>query len=759
MVAIYADDWGWQADGEVGVSKKEQEGTDWLERRGITDPDILAAMRAVPREKFYTDGGDASSSKLDGITITPVEVVAKMIEALNVSPHSMVLQVGTGSGYTAAVLSKLGQAVFTVERDVEVAKAAQARLGELGFKNVQVLYGPNLKQYAANAPYDAILVSAGMARLPARLAKRLSVGGVLVAPVGQGRKQQLVRTKRIDDDTFREEHVGDLRVAPLLGDILVEMGVVDREDVEMAALEADVKGKRLGEALLEGHYVEESDIYAALARQNEMQLVTAEEVLRELDSDKLTRYPKAFLAHNRLIPIHDRDGMLHAVTSDPRTDAGELAYAMGLHAIDLHLITPTDYGIALAAIDRGEVGQPGTAPESGTSEPSFGADTIAFFERTVGQAIASRASDIHFERHEDDVEVFFRVDGELRERPDIKMTNDLLAEVIELVKVSGRLDRKERRRPQSGHFQRRFSNHVYDVQARTVPTVFGETVSLRILPQDAEVLTIDELGFTTDIAQQLKNDLDRRSGLLLIVGPASSGRSTTMYSGLQHITRDRARKVVAVEDPITYSLRGVHQYRIDEQVFGVSSAIEAAVMSDADVLLIGEITNHEIARQAIRASRAGRLVLASISGGSAVDGLLRLLEFGVSPHAVASEVIAVIAQRLVKRVCTECRERTDFDAELLETVFGPRPPAELIAFAGIGCSHCEGHGTRGRIPVTEYLPVDASVQIAVGANPTADGLRAASVNAGTTAMLDTGVRFVKSGIIPQDELRWIPNWS
>ena len=206
-------------------------------------------------------------------------------------------------------------------------------------------------------------------------------------------------------------------------------------------------------------------------------------------------------------------------------------------------------------------------------------------------------------------------------------------------------------------------------------------------------------------------------------------------------------------------MRGVHQYRIDHRAFGVAAALETAVTSDADVVLIGDISDEEIARQAIRATRAGRLVLGSVTGSSAVDGLLRLLELGISTHAVASEVVSVLAQRLVKRVCTECRERTELDREIVESVFGPRPPEDLIAFAGIGCSRCERHGTFGRIPVAEYLPVDHSIRLAIGANPTTEGLRAASVNAGTTAMLDTGVRFVKGGIIPQEELRWISNWS
>lgn len=744
------------------MAENDKSGLDWLERRGVSDPVILQAMRKVPRDKFYGNGKeDAHSSRLDGETITPPEVIAKMLEALELDEEAAVLQVGTGTGYTAAILSQMSAAVFTVERDDEMAKAAQERLASLGYKNVQVLYGPHLKQYAANAPYDAILVSAGMMRLPQRLAKRLAIGGKLVAPIGQGKSQRLVRLRRVDEDDFREETVGDLKVHPLLGDILVEMGVVDREEVEMAALEADVKGSRLGEVLLDGAYVQEADIYRALAKQNDMELLTAQDVLENIDLQKLTEYPKVFLSHNRLIPVHDRDGMLHAVTTDPGTDAAELAYAMGLHSIDLHLITPTDYDLARSAIDRGEVRQDDGDDDiaAAVESPAFDADTIAFFENVVRQAVSSRASDIHFERWEEEIEVFFRVDGELRPRPEIDVSKDLMAGITELVKVSGRLDRKERRRPQTGHFQRRVHDQVYDIQARTAPTTFGEAVSLRILPQDAEVLAIDELGFTSDVEANLKKDLERRSGLILVVGPASSGKSTTLYSSLQQISRDRARKIVAVEHPVTFALRGVHQYRIDRNAFDTAAAVDTAIAGDADVLLVGDIASPEIAQKAIRASRSGHLVLASVAGRVAVDGILRLLELGISPNAVAGELVSIIAQRLVKRVCTECRERVELEDEILEEVFAGDPPADLTAFAGIGCSHCEQHGTRGRIPVTEYLPVDASVKAAITATPTAEGLNAASVNAGTTAMLDTGVRFVNSGIIPQEELRWIPRWT
>lgn len=738
------------------MAQRADKGTDWLERRGITDPTILASMRAVPRDRFYEDGSDAASSKLDGVTITPVEVIAKMLETLDVQPDFTVLQVGTGSGYASAVLSRMVQAVFTVERDADIGKAAQQRLGELGYKNVQVLYGANLKQYAAHAPYDAILVSAGMARLPQQLAKRLKIGGVLVAPVGQGRRQQLVRLKRIDEDQFREETVGDLRVAPLLGDILVEMGVVDREDVELAAMEADAKGKRLGEALLDGSYVEESDIYAALARQNDIPLRSAQEVLRELDRSRLTRFPKAFLTHNRIIPVHDRDGLMHVVTTDPRTDANELAYAMNMHAVDLALITPSDYNVVLAGLEGGE----DAAFDGGEdATPSFGAETIAQFEQFMQHAIKSYCSAIHFERYEDEVTVAYRIEGELHPRPDIAIGKAPFGAMMELVKVSAHLDRKERRRAQTGHFERRFMERVFEIRVTIVPTALGESVTIHLAMQGAEAPTLDKLGLVPDVLDALTSEAARRSGVIVIVGPEGSGRSTTAYAVLQEVAAQRACKIVAVEDPVSYFLPDVQHVRLDPEVFDAAAAVDAAIASSADVVLIGELDEPALAAQAIRASRAGKLVIVTMSGHSATDGITRLIELGVPATAVQSEVVAVLAQRLAQRICPDCRERTELDPHLVADVFGFSTPKDLIAFTGTGCTHCDRTGTQGRLPLVELLRVGPEIQAAIGANPTTQELRAIADANGITTMLNNATRLVKSGVIPQHELRWIHSWS
>lgn len=731
-------------------------------RKTIENPAIKNALRAVKREHFYRNSGEddvAHSSRLDGVTITPPEVVAQMIEALQLEGDANVLQVGTGTGFVSAVLSRIATAVFTVERDLEIAKKAQKALAEGGFKNVQVLYGPNLKQYAANAPYDAILISAGMLSLPQRLAKRLSIGGRLVAPVGRGRKQRLIRLTRLGEERFKEEDLGSLRVRPLLGDILVEMGVVDREDVELAALEADVKGKRLGEALLEGHYVEEHDIYRALASQRGWKVVTAEEVLNNIDRDLLGTFPKVFLTHNRIIPINKADGMLHVATTDMQMNVAELAQALAIQSVDVLLITPSDYQLVWTSLEkdteqRSELEERSVAVTD--KQARFDASTISFFENLIRQALELRASDIHFERHERKVRVRFRVDGELRTQADVTLSPDKLADVVQLVKVSGRMEPSVRRRPQSGHFQRRIGDTVIDIRARTQPGLYGETVVLRILPQDAKVLTIEDLGFTTDVSLNLRALLGRRSGIILVAGPSGGGKSTTLYACLQAAAEDETRKVVTVEHPISYALEGVQQIKNDpENGFGLAEAIESVSMDDANVILVGDLNQPNAAEKAIQASQSGHLVLATVNGRRAIDGVRMLQDLGVPGGALAGELLTVIAQRLLRRVCPDCRDRVEPDSGLLEPIFDDGIPDEFIAYAGTGCDSCGGHGTRGRIAVTEYLPMEDELRLALEEGKSIAELREAG-NLWTT-MLDTGVRFVKAGVIPQEELRWIPH--
>lgn len=723
-------------------------GIEWLRKRGITDEAVLKAVSEVDYSRFV-NGGESTPAP---------EIAARMIEALQLKDAQTVLHVGTGSGYISAVLSKLASSVFSVERDLEQAKLAAKRLNELNFKNVQVLYGNTLKQYAAHAPYDGILVSASMKELPQKLAKRLKMQGVLVAPVMQGSSHQLVRLRRFTETSFKEEYLGELKVKPLLGDILVEMGVVDRHEVEMAALEADVKGKRLGEALLEGHYVKESDIYSALAVQNGLELWNAERVLREIDKQHMMGLPRAFMTHNRIIPVNRREGQLHLVTSDPYANTQELAAALNLLTVSLALISPSDYELVWAALDGKEPPKAeghATPPASESTASKLDAETISFFESLMVKAVEQRASDVHFERHELDVRVRLRIDGELV----VQKTNisaERLAGIVQLVKVSARMDQAEKAKPQQGHFQRRVGGKIFDIRARTQITPFGETVTLRILPQDERILTLEELGYTAAAAARLRHLSDKRSGLVLVVGPSGSGKSTTMYAVVNHISEDERRKVISVEHPVTYSLPHVYQVKVEpRRDFSVPQAVEAVLRDDADAMLIGDVDDASLARAAIRASRAGHLVVAVVTGRDSIDGIKSLIEFGVPADTVASELVAVVAQRLAKRLCPECKTETSLDAMISEATDWD----DAIAFAAEGCEHCSGRGTMGRIAVTEVLELTPRLRTHIAQHSSIEDLRKAALAEGITTLQQSAQRLIAEGLIPQEELRWTPSWN
>lgn len=732
-------------------------GTDWLKQRGIRDERVLNAIDKVSRSDFVENGA---------AMLPEPEVVARMLEALHLEPDSNVLLVGTGSGYTAALLSRLATSVYTVERDADTAQDAAQRLAKLGYKNVQVLTGKTLRQYAAMAPYDGIMVSASLAKLPQRLAKRLGVNGALVAPVGKKSDQRLVRLTRLTETNFQEETLGELRVTPLLGEILVEMGVVERHEVEMAALEADVKGKRLGEALLEGQHVKEADIYKALSQQTGLRLVNAEEILRSMNRDLLHKYPRSFLFHNRILPLRKDGGMLHVATSDAGLETTDLAQSLGLQGVKAFLVPPSDFQLVWTSLERPAEPNIGAELGSGASvvldeDGKLDADTIAFFQRIIVAAVEARASDVHFERHEQDVRVRFRVDGELLQPDEVGegLDPEKLSGIVQLVKVSARMDSAQKRSPQSGHFQRRLGGRVFDIRARTQPTMYGETVVLRLLPQDAEILTLEELGPVESFGRELRQILRRPSGLVLVAGPAGSGRSTTIYAAVQAIAEDTRRKVVSVAHPVTYALPNVHQAKISPNYgFDVHDAIAAAMSDDADVILVGDISDDEVAHWAIKASQAGHLVLGAVHGRDSVDGIHRLHDYGIDASAISTELRAVIGQRLVRRNCEDCKVEVDVK-ELVGL-----PPAELeglVAYRGEGCDTCQSRGTLGRIAVTELLKVDGPLREAISRRDSSSvaSFRYDSLLADMKTMRQAALECVTEGTIPPEELQWMPTWD
>ena len=304
-----------------------------------------------------------------------------------------------------------------------------------------------------------------------------------------------------------------------------------------------------------------------------------------------------------------------------------------------------------------------------------------------------------------------------------------------MIKLRAELNIAEHRLPQGGRSRLQLGDMAYDLRIQTQPSLHGEHAIIRLLPQTGRAMTIAELGMSPMIGARYQRLLDNPAGLVLVVGPTGSGKSTTLYAGLQTLADDGRRKVITVEDPIEYSIDNIQQTRVRSEIgFGFADAMRAFVREDPDVILVGEIRDQETALEAIRASQTGHVVLSTLHCNDAVDSLQRLYDLGIHPNSIAGELLAVIAQRLAKRICKHCSQPAEPDPVILSEVFP------------------DGRGTQGRVAIVEYMEVDSDIRNAISSQPPIGELRWRALDAGLVTMRDSALDHVIEGIIPLSEL-------
>jgi type IV pilus assembly protein PilB len=735
------------------------------ERRLQASVPLRKALQQVPRQTFALDVSEQQTSGHGAVSGTSDEQLVSLVRAARLAPDDRVLEIGTGIGYRAALVSRLVSEVHTIDSVKFLADHARQKLDALGFDNVHTHFGDGLAGLAAKAPFDAILVMVPGVGVPAKLLSQLADGGRLVALVGTDTtRRKLLRVTR-EGDEFPEEMLGVGTDAIQLGDIVVEMGLADRDRVEQSARRAAASGQRLGEELIEEGVIDEVALYRALAVQRGMMFETAQMLLRRIDRELYGAVSQAYLEHSHVLPIRRDGARLQVATTDPAGNFGGLAVALGASEVDTYLVTPRDFRRIWAALRLGKAASPAPdAVDEATQQESrdrdlfadnaFDARMVAIFEAMLLDAVAERASDIHLEVYDEEVRVRFRIDGELHDIDHYALSKLELRGLINILKINAGLDIAERRLPQGGRFRRRAGETSFDLRVQTQPSLYGEHGIMRILPQDQHVLTIEELGFPPKIASQYRRLLDSPGGLILVVGPTGSGKSTTLYAGLQVLAKDASRKVITVEDPIEYSMHGIQQTQVKPEIgFAFHNAMRAFVREDPDVILVGEIRDKETALEAVRASQTGHLVLSTLHSNDAVDAVQRLFDLDMHANSIASELLAVIAQRLAKRICKACREPAEPEPEILAELFPHGDvPADFQAYRGAGCSVCGGRGTRGRIAVLEFLRADKSVRAGVTRRLPVDELRQIALDAGMITMRDSALWLVNEGMVPLAEL-------
>ncbi|MGB0747911.1 MAG: GspE/PulE family protein [Magnetospiraceae bacterium] len=542
--------------------------------------------------------------------------------------------------------------------------------------------------------------------------------------------ERLVGGKVLGQDALdRARRLVDSGEGDRLEAVLCQLGLIG--EAEMTALIADVGGFELANG---------SDIPDA-----------------PVAPEKLTA---GFLKESRLLPLSLDGEALRVAMVDPFDSFARQALELTLGVTVLPLIAPPAlveagfrqlYGAARAeaVADLGPVGDAGGDVERLRDQASE-APVVKLVNGLINQAVEARASDIHLEPTAGRLRVRFRIDGLLREMETPPAT--LAAAIISRIKIMARLDIAERRLPQDGRIRLAVRGREVDFRVATTPTIHGEGVVLRVLDRGGLTLDFPSLGFTDQQEQQFKGLLKRPNGVLLVTGPTGSGKSTTLYAALSALNAP-GKKLIAIEDPVEYQLEGVNQIQVQPRIgLDFATLLRSILRQDPDIIMVGEIRDLETARIATQAALTGHLVLSTLHTNSAAAAATRLLDMGVEPYLLASTLIGAVGQRLVRALCTDCREsRPPTESERRELRLDQLVETRKLHF-GSGCSTCGGTGYKGRTALLELLPMSDGVRRLVLDSADAGAIQAQAVAEGMAPLYQDGMAKAMTGLTSVEEV-------
>ena len=505
-----------------------------------------------------------------------------------------------------------------------------------------------------------------------------------------------------------------ISAAPRLGEILLNEQKLARNDLERALEVQRSMGGRLGRLLINLGLVSEVDVYAALARQVALPLLRAEAFPQEKPA--VSRLNVSFLLANHLLPLVADDEIGKAATpvfASPDPRSASLRDALRLVFDDVPEIVfglESEISARLQAwyVEDAETDEAGGEMFEATEfiehlrDMASEAPIIQRVNQILSQAVAAQASDIHIETYEENSVVRIRVDGEIF--PIDQIDNKDAPAVVSRIKILSQLDIAERRMPQDGRTKIRVHGKEMDARVSTVPTMFGESVVMRLLEKNFDLLSLESLHFTPPTLTALRQMLSVPHGILLVTGPTGSGKSTTLYASLQELEGANL-KILTVEDPVEYRLDWLNQVQV-QPLIGLTFAkvLRSFLRQDPDVIMIGEMRDGETAEIAVQAALTGHLVMSTLHTNSALGAIVRLINMGVEPYLITASVVGVLAQRLVRKLCDSCKAPLPHDqAQAAAASIGAVVEAGQTLFRSVGCPHCRGTGYRGRVAIHELL--------------------------------------------------------
>jgi general secretion pathway protein E len=544
-----------------------------------------------------------------------------------------------------------------------------------------------------------------------------------------------------------------------LGAVLVESGAIDRRTLDRAGRVAVETGGRLDHVLTQLGLVSERGLAEALAQLIGAPLAEA----REYPDTPLflDRLKVKFLRKVRALPIAATNGRATLAMADPLDVFTRNAVAAALgHPVGVAVAVPIELEAAFDRLYAGsEEGDDGAAlldevvPDAEPAEEdaerlkdlASEAPVIRLVNQLIARAVETHASDVHVEPFPDRLRVRYRYDGVLHEiePPPAR----LQAAIISRIKIMARLDIAERRLPQDGRIKLTVRGHEIDFRVSTIPSLHGEKVVLRVLDRTAVEFDYEKLGLPADIRQGIERALELPNGMVLVTGPTGSGKTTTLYTGLLKLNTV-ARNVVTVEDPIEYQLAGINQIQVKPQIgLNFASLLRSILRQDPDVIMIGEIRDLETAQIAVQAALTGHLVLSTVHTNSAAATMTRLRDMGLEDYLMTATLKAVLAQRLVRRLCPECKAAEAAPEALIERFDMTRlAPAKAIALHHpVGCPACRGTGFRGRRAIAELLVPTRAIDRLIFEGADDAAIERAAVGDGMRPIFDNGLLAVLEG--------------
>jgi len=546
-----------------------------------------------------------------------------------------------------------------------------------------------------------------------------------------------------------------------LGDILLGSGLVTEQQLTDAYDEHQRAGRALGRVLVEQGVLTESQLVAALAEQIGLRFVDLSDY--PVDGAAIASVPSAVCRRYNALPIGYDEGKLLVAMSDP-ANVFAIDDIRSLTGREVRPVVATKSDV-VSAINRyhrvdGDLDDLSMAMDSTESEDDLAsvkevvedAPIVKFVNLLITQAIQDRASDIHIEPTERDLRVRFRIDGVLHEI--MRSPKNIQSGVVSRLKIMAEINIAERRVPQDGRLSVVANGKKIDLRVATLPTVWGEKVVMRVLDNSTAMLKLSDLGFMEGNYERYSQSFTKPYGMILVTGPTGSGKSTTLYATLNIVSRPEIN-VITVEDPVEYRIPGINQVQTNTKAgLTFASALRSILRSDPDVVLIGEIRDHETSQIAIEAALTGHLVLSTLHTNDAPSAIVRLTEMGVEPFLVGSALDCVLAQRLARRLCSKCREEYTPDRDALVSARFPwEDGADLPTFyRAVGCSACSKTGYRGRLALHEVMPVTEEIERLTVERASAVEIGRVAREQGMQTLRDDGMAKVLAGVTTLEEI-------